>query len=77
MKKFRIAFAPVVTVFIEVEAENMEEAVDKATEELYISNYLGNGGYDKLLGVRGDNQSISYGDDYDVVDDLNEEINKP
>ena len=34
-----------------VEAENEEEAIKKAYDNVGIDNYCGNGGVDKLIGV--------------------------
>jgi hypothetical protein len=46
-------------VYKKVEAENAEEAVEKAAEEFGgISGYSGNGGWDKLIGVRGTDEGI-------------------
>lgn len=51
MKKFRIPFKTTLWVNVEIEAETLEEAIELAEDEAYVSNYCGNGGCDKLVGV--------------------------
>lgn len=38
-------------VEVTVEAENEEEAIEKAYDNIGINSYCGNGGVDKLVGV--------------------------
>lgn len=40
-----------VTVKVTVEAENEEEAIEKAYDNVSIDNFCGNGGTDKFIGV--------------------------
>lgn len=48
-----------VVVTVTVEAENGEEAIEKAQKCFGgIQSYCGNGGIDKLIGVSGSNESI-------------------
>ena len=55
-------------VTIEVTANNEEEARDIASEEVYLTNYCGNGGSNKLIGVNG-SASIEAGDmDFDSIE---------
>ena len=75
MKKYRVFGTTVVEVVKEVWANNEEEAYRKASQQLYnLTEYCGNGGYDKLVGVDGSdesvaaNESIEY-DDCEVLED--------
>lgn len=51
MKKYIITGYTEVTIEVTVEAENEEEAIEKAYDNVSIDNYFGNGGVDKLIGV--------------------------
>lgn len=51
MKKYIVTGYTRITVEVTVEAENEEEAIEKAYDNIDISNYYGNGGVDKLIGV--------------------------
>lgn len=65
MKKYIVYGHTVVNVTKEVWANNESEAYDKARDELSsLIAYCGNGGYDKLIGVDGSDESV------DAVDDI-------
>lgn len=51
MKKYIVTGYAKVIVEVTVEAENEEEAIKKAYDNIGIDNYCGNGGTDKLVGV--------------------------
>ena len=51
MKKYTVTVYAQVVVEVTVEAENEEEAIEKAYDNVSIDNYCGNGGTDKLIGV--------------------------
>ena len=51
MKKYTVTGYANVVVEVMVEAENEEEAIQKAYDNVSIDNYCGNGGTDKLIGV--------------------------
>ena len=51
MKKYIVTGYANVVVEVTVEAENEEEAIEKAYDNVSIDNYYGNGGVDKLIGV--------------------------
>lgn len=51
MKKYTVTGYANVVVEVTVEAENEEEAIKKAYDNVGIDNYCGNGGVDKLIGV--------------------------
>ena len=51
MKKYTVTGYANVVVEVTVEAENEEEAIQKAHDNVSIDNYCGNGGVDKLIGV--------------------------
>ena len=51
MKKYTVTGYANVVVEVTVEAENEEEAIEKAYGNVGIDNYCGNGGTDKLIGV--------------------------
>lgn len=51
MKKYIVTGYTRVTVEVTVEAENEEEAIEKAYDNVSIDSYCGNGGSNKLIGV--------------------------
>lgn len=51
MKEYTVTGYANVVVEVTVEAENEEEAIKKAYDNVSIDNYCGNGGTDKLIGV--------------------------
>jgi hypothetical protein len=52
MKKYIVSGEVTAYISVELEAENEEEAISKAYEECSgPMNFIGNGGYDKLIGV--------------------------
>ena len=51
MKKYTVTGYANVVVEVTVEAENEEEAFEKAYDNVSIDNQFGNGGVDKLIGV--------------------------
>lgn len=60
MKKYKVIGTVEVSVYKEVWAKNEEEAYDKASRELdTLTEYCGNGGYDKLVGVEEDGESVA------------------
>lgn len=57
--KYRVIGNIQASVGIIVEAENEDEAIQKAYEEFGgVNGYCGNGGTDKLIGVDGDTEWI-------------------
>lgn len=74
MKKYRVYGSYTVTITKDVWAYNESEAIDKAAATFGgMTGYCGNGGYDKLIGVYGDDESVSAdGCEYwgDYVDEL-------
>lgn len=75
MKKFIIPYSVVCTVYVTVEAENKENAINIADSEVYLDQYVGNGGNgDKLIGVSSDNISVEAGDSFEVIYDLIREL---
>lgn len=57
--KYRVIGTIQVSVGITVEAENEDDAIQKAYEEFGgVTGYCGNGGIDKLIGVDGDTEWI-------------------
>ena len=75
MKKYVVYGTAVVTVAKEVWALDKDDAYKKAQMELdSLTEYCGNGGYDKLVGVDGDGESvhadcnIEY-DDIEMIED--------
>lgn len=76
MKKYRVYGNTVVSVFKEVWANSEDEAIDRANEELhYLTEYCGNGGYDKLVGVDGSDESVAADDtiEWDDVEELEDD----
>ena len=51
MKKYTVTGYANVVVEVTVDAENEEEAIEQAYDNVSIDNYFGNGGVDKLIGV--------------------------
>lgn len=59
MKKYKVHLQKIVDVYIEVEAEDKESAIEEAYDYAYLDGYVGNGGTgDKLIGTRESNVSI-------------------
>lgn len=57
--KYRVIGTIQVSVGIIVEAENEDDAIQKAYKEFGgVTGYCGNGGTDKLIGVDGDTEWI-------------------
>ena len=75
MKKYRVCGTTTVTVYKEVWANNEDDALQRAETELSsLTEYCGNGGYDKLIGVDGDDESVAADgmiiyDDAEVLED--------
>jgi len=66
MKKFKVPFNVTCTIYVWVEAETKEEAIDLAYDEVYLDQYVGNGGNNKLIGVSDENMSVEPGCDFEV-----------
>lgn len=63
MPKYRVNGTVTVYVSCIVEADSEEEAIEQAEDELTaLNSYAGNGGMDKLIGVRGSNHSVESSD---------------
>lgn len=76
MKKYSVRGTTVVTVTKEVWADSEQEAYEKAYCQLdSLTEYCGNGGYDKLIGVDGDDESVAVFDDikYDEIEMLEDD----
>ena len=75
MKKYKVMGTTVVTVYKEVWANSEREAYHKAYGELScLTEYCGNGGTDKLIGVDGDDESVAADgyveyNDIEMIDD--------
>ena len=70
MKKFRVMGTTVVTVYKEVWANDKDEAMEKAENQLSsLTAYCGNGGCDKLVGVDDSDESVS-ADEFIEWDDV-------
>lgn len=62
MKKYKVCGVTEVTVYKEVWAINEEEAIEKASNQLSsLTEYCGNGGCDKLVGVEEYDESVEVG----------------
>jgi hypothetical protein len=68
MAKYKVTGYVSVQVDIVLEANSKEEAKEKACDEMAggLTSYCGNGGINKLVGVYGEEYSISPNDDYKV-----------
>ena len=75
MKLYKVYGTTTVSVVKEVWANSEDEAYDRAQNELdSLTEYCGNGGYDKLVGVDGEGESVAcydsiFYDDIEVVED--------
>lgn len=59
-KKYDVHGTVPVVVHITVEAESGEQAIEIAEKKFKgVHEYMGNGGYNKLIGVEGSNESIT------------------
>jgi hypothetical protein len=63
MKKFVVTCVLPVYLNIKVEAETEDDAIDEAGQYMYLTNYAGNGGSDKLCGTSESNVSVEGGDE--------------
>lgn len=69
MKKYKVCGTVIVCVTKEVWANNEDEAKEKAYDKLScLTSYCGNGGYDKLIGVDGDDESVDVFEDIEYND---------
>lgn len=59
--KYQVTVPFAIYVTLEVEVDGIEDAKIEAVQEVYLTNYCGNGGHDRLVGVSGG--SIEVGDD--------------
>lgn len=76
MKKYIVTGYTRVTVEVEVSAENKEDAVKKAYDNICIDSYCGNGGVDKIIGVCDTNEAtVSIYPDSELEYEEVEEIN--
>ncbi len=76
MKLYRVLGNTVVSVFKEVWANSKDEAIERACEELHcLTEYCGNGGCDKLVGVDGSDESVAADDkiEWDDVEELEDD----
>ena len=69
MNKYKVYGTAIVHVTKEVWANSEEEAYEKASDQLAILEcYCGNGGYDRLIGVENDGESVDVYDDIEYND---------
>jgi hypothetical protein len=76
MTKYRVYGTTTVSVVKEVWANSEDEAYDRAQNELdSLTEYCGNGGYDKLVGVDGEGESVAVYDAicYDEIEVIDED----
>lgn len=60
MKKYKLYGTVAVSVYKEVWAHSESEAYDKAYEQLdTLTEYCGNGSYDRLIGVENEGESVA------------------
>ena len=58
MKKYNVTHFIAVEVTIQIDAESEAEALEESWEYAHLGSYVGNGGYDKIVGVSDSNVSI-------------------
>ena len=69
MKKYIVTGKVTAFITVEIEAESKEEAIEMAYEECSgPTSFVGNGGYDKVIGVDGENVSISCDDEVEYTE---------
>ena len=76
MKKYAVHGVVEVEVIKEVWANSEEEAYEKAAEELpFLTEYCGNGGDDKLIGVEEEGESVSANNriEYNDIEEFEED----
>lgn len=76
MKLYKVYGTTTVSVVKEVWANNEDEAYDKAQNQLEsLTEYCGNGGYDKLVGVEEEGESVACYDSicYDDIEMLEDD----
>jgi hypothetical protein len=76
MKKYKVYGMVTVNVTKEVWANSEDEAREKAYDQLScLTAYCGNGGYDKLVGVEDDGESVDVFEDiaYDEVEEIEDD----
>lgn len=76
MKLYKVYGTTTVSVVKEVWANNEDEAFDKAQNQLEsLTEYCGNGGYDKLVGVDVDGESVACYDSicYDEIETIEDD----
>lgn len=60
MKKYKVYGTYTITIAKEVWANDEDEAIEKASDKFGgLHEYCGNGGYDKLIGVDEDDESVA------------------
>ena len=76
MKKYRVMGTVMVSVYKEVWAHNEDDAYEKAYNQLdNLTEYVGNGSYDRLVGVENEGESVAadgmieYSDIEEIEDD--------
>jgi hypothetical protein len=63
MKKYEVNCVMPVFMTITVEADNEEDAIDKASDDMYLNGYCGNGArYGRLVGHSRENVCIEAGE---------------
>lgn len=76
MKKYKVYGMVTVNVTKEVWANSEDEAREKAYDQLScLTAYCGNGGYDKMVGVEDDGESVDVFEDiaYDEVEEIEDD----
>ena len=74
MKKYNVPFSVVCTLYVQVEAEDVEDAIEKAYDKCYIGSYVWNWGNNKLIWVDDEDVSIEAWETFDVMEDIISEI---
>ena len=76
MKKYKVTGTTMVTVYKEVWANSEDEAYEKAHDELpSLEEYCGNGGWNKLVGVEGEDETVEVFDEinYDEIIEIKDD----
>jgi hypothetical protein len=71
MKKFKVIFETFCTISIEVEANNEDEAKEKASEQVCITELAPQRGYGAMLSLEGEN-NFMYIDSENMYDRISE-----
>ena len=60
--KYKVSMPFIVFVTAEIEADSKKDTIEIAIDEVGLTNYCGNGGFDRLIGSYDTDHTIECGD---------------